>query len=247
MIRATWWLVSGATAPRQRTSRLRLIERTSSHWMKLVRLRPVWGVDSTTTWRERRRYVPVSGTTMTDGNSAPNAGGGPITRAGLCDAGSPGYGVPKSTSQSSSIEAIGDRSRLRLFQVGQPCLSIVPEFRDFGRNAMGEPLAAQRLGSVADGRSERDAGQLAHPQEAGVSIPVYPNGCSTHGSSIHYVYTGETRSNRPGTQPVQRVWFRGSGVPCRRRGTGCRAPLRRLWCGMLRSRGRSPWWAGVCG
>ena len=189
MIRATWWLVSGATVPRRRTSRLRLIERTSSHWMKLTRSRPVPGVGSTSTWRERRRYVAVRGTTMTDGNPVPNAGGGPITRAGLCDAGSPGYGVPKSTSQSSSIEAIGDRSRLGLFQVGQPCLSIVPEFRDFGRNAMGEPLAAQRLGSVADGRSERDTGQLAHPHEPSMSIPVYPNGCGTHDLSIHYVYT----------------------------------------------------------
>ena len=50
--------------------------------------------------------VVVSGARITNGKVGPNASGGPSTTAGRCDAGSPGWGLPKSTSHRSSIDAI---------------------------------------------------------------------------------------------------------------------------------------------
>ena len=83
---------------------------------------------------DRPRLFVVSGATITNGNELPKVSGGPRTRAGLTLAGFPGCGSPKSTSQRSSIEAIGDFGLCRISQIVLPGGLILAKGLELGGN-----------------------------------------------------------------------------------------------------------------
>src|SRR3989304_9543277 len=202
---------------------------------------------STSTWSDRPRRVVVSGVTMTKGNPGPKVSGGPITSAGRCAAGSPGYALPKSTSQRSSIEAIGHRRSVRFGKVGRPNPGVGAELGKFGRHLMGEALPPESFGGISDRFDEGGPGRMAQLEEASVGVGVYTNGCGTHAASLHHacaiVYTSnrlplipahiEHLTHRPPDREGLAHHFssRGAGdstMPARARGSRTPDPVQKL-------------------
>src|SRR3990172_13190108 len=114
---------------------------------------------------------------MTKGNPGRKVSGGPITSAGRCATGSPGYGLLKSTSQRSSIEAIGHRRSVRFGKVGRPSPGVGAELGKFGRHLMGEALPPESFGGISDRFDERCPRRLAQLEGASVGVGGYTNCC----------------------------------------------------------------------